>query len=182
MRAMLVVASAVASIGLVALTSWVFDMSFGRAVMLAPVIVVSAGAVVGLVVLWTRVALDPILRRRRGAGPPLLALAAALVTVTAAGCGGSSGPKIVTFDGPSVVPCDTKGERHVLSFKYETKNATAVDPEIDGHPIGAQAGYDPKSGTMRFPYVCPGPHELAISAVGKTGKTTAKTAKVEPED
>src|SRR5262245_19729451 len=41
-------------------------MSLSRAAILAPVIVVSFGALAGLIVLWTRVALDPILRRRRG--------------------------------------------------------------------------------------------------------------------
>jgi len=41
-------------------------MSLSRAAILAPVIVASFGALAGLIVLWTRVALDPILRRRRG--------------------------------------------------------------------------------------------------------------------
>jgi hypothetical protein len=41
-------------------------MSLERAALLAPVIVLTAGATVAIFVLWTRVALDPVLRRRRG--------------------------------------------------------------------------------------------------------------------
>ena len=65
MRATLVVASAIVCLILVAVASWVLDMSFGHAVLLAPVLVLTFGAALGLVVLWTRIALDPILRRRR---------------------------------------------------------------------------------------------------------------------
>ncbi len=68
-----------------------------------------------------------------------------------------------------------------VEFKYETKNANAVEPEIDGQAPGAQAGYDPNSGTMRFAYVCPGPHTLTISAFGRGGKTVSKSADVVPE-
>lgn len=66
MRTSLIAASCAVSVGLIFLVSWWFDMSLGRAVVLAPVIVVSFGALAGLIVLWTRVALDPVLRRRRG--------------------------------------------------------------------------------------------------------------------
>jgi hypothetical protein len=69
------------------------------------------------------------------------------------------------------------GSQKVVSFKYETKNAEAVDPEIDGQAVGAQAGYDPNSGTMRFPFTCPGPHTLTISATGND-KTVSKSQKV----
>jgi hypothetical protein len=65
-RAPLIAASCAVCVGLVFLVSWWFDMSLGRAVILAPVIVVSFGALAALIVLWTRVALDPIIRRRRG--------------------------------------------------------------------------------------------------------------------
>jgi hypothetical protein len=54
-----VVATAV-SLGLTALVAWVLAWPFERAAYLAPVIVVSAGAVVGLVVLWTRVVLESL--------------------------------------------------------------------------------------------------------------------------
>jgi uncharacterized protein (DUF952 family) len=79
-------------------------------------------------------------------------------------------PEIVTFDGPSTVSC-TGTETKTVSFQYETKNAEAVDPEVDGEAIGAQAGYDPDSGTMTFPYQCPGPHTMTISAFGKNNLT-----------
>jgi hypothetical protein len=115
----------------------------------------------------------------------------------AAGCGGSSkkstttsstpttpaakAPEIVTFKGPSAVPCQKKGQIKTVSFRYETRNATAVEPEIDGQAPGAQAGYDPAGGTMRFEYKCLGPHRLTITAFGKGGKQASKTATVGPE-
>ena len=65
MRVRLVAAAALVAFALVCLTAWVLDMSVGRAATLAPIIVLTFGAAVGLVLLWVRVALDPILRRRR---------------------------------------------------------------------------------------------------------------------
>jgi hypothetical protein len=68
MRVSVALGSAVVSLGLIVLVSRWLDMSFERAVYLAPVIVVSFGALAALVVLWMRVALDPLLRRRREQG------------------------------------------------------------------------------------------------------------------
>jgi hypothetical protein len=65
MRWYLVAASLAVSVGLVFLVAWWFEMPLEKAVYLAPVIVVSFGALAAIVVLWTRVALDPVLRRRR---------------------------------------------------------------------------------------------------------------------
>jgi hypothetical protein len=65
MRVSLVLASALACIAAVGLASWLFDWSFTKAAVLAPVIVVSFGAVAALVVFWMRIALDPLIRRRR---------------------------------------------------------------------------------------------------------------------
>jgi hypothetical protein len=76
-----------------------------------------------------------------------------------------SSPEIVKFDGPSFVSCRTRGEVKVLSFAYETANATAVELEIDGARTSERAT-DPKSGTADFEYTCPGPHTLNISVVG----------------
>ncbi|MBA3717484.1 MAG: hypothetical protein H0W87_04560 [Actinobacteria bacterium] len=108
-----------------------------------------------------------------------LAFLALALTAFAAGCGssGSKAPEIVTFQGPSSVSCSSGGGTQTVSFDYETKNAEAVDPEIDGQAVGAQAGYDPGSGTMNFPYVCPGPHTLTISATGNN-QTVSKSARV----
>lgn len=89
-------------------------------------------------------------------------------------------PQIVTFEGPSTVSC-TGTETTTVSFKYETKNVTAVDPEVDGEAVGAQAGYDPAGGTMSFPYICPGPHTMTIDASGSNGQSTSKSARVVPE-
>jgi len=64
-RVSLLFGSAVASLALVALATLVLDLSFERAVLLAPVIVLSAGAILGLLVLWGKAALEPLRRRRR---------------------------------------------------------------------------------------------------------------------
>jgi hypothetical protein len=58
MRFSLIAGAAVATVGLVGLASVGFGWSFQRAAMLAPVIVVCAGALAGLAVLWTRAALS----------------------------------------------------------------------------------------------------------------------------
>jgi len=52
-------------IGLDALAAWLFGWSLDRAVALAPVVVIVAGATAFLFVLWTRIALD-LWRGRRG--------------------------------------------------------------------------------------------------------------------
>ena len=49
--------------GLVLLTVWVFDISLDRAAVLAPVLVVIAGAVAGLAVLWTKIGWESLRRR-----------------------------------------------------------------------------------------------------------------------
>jgi hypothetical protein len=49
--------------GLVLLTVWVFELPLERAAVLAPVLVVIAGAVAGLVVVWTRVGWESLQRR-----------------------------------------------------------------------------------------------------------------------
>jgi hypothetical protein len=109
-------------------------------------------------------------------------LLVAAVSVAAAGCGGSSSskPQIVTFKGPSVVSCVKKGQSKTVSFLYKTTNATAVEPEIDGQPPGAQAGFNPKGGHMLFAYICPGPHKLTITASGKNRKSVSKSVTVVP--
>jgi hypothetical protein len=87
-------------------------------------------------------------------------------------------PKILSFKGPHTVSCRQKGQSVTVAFTYETKNAASVDPEIDGHPVGAQAGYPPRRGTMRFPYPCPGPHRLTIAAFNRRGTAARQTARV----
>ncbi len=66
MRLSLLFASAVVSLGLVALASAALDLSFERAALLAPVIVVSVGAALALLVIWGKAALEPWRRRRSG--------------------------------------------------------------------------------------------------------------------
>jgi len=68
-RVFIVLVSAAVVVGLAALASVVFDLSFERAVLLAPVIVVSVGAIAGLIVLWGKAALEPI-RGRAGKASP----------------------------------------------------------------------------------------------------------------
>jgi hypothetical protein len=52
--------AAVAVVGLVALTAWALSWPFEKAVYLAPVIVVGGAAVVGLLLLWGKVALTSL--------------------------------------------------------------------------------------------------------------------------
>jgi hypothetical protein len=56
--------SAAGCLGAVALVVWGLGWSFERAALLAPVIVVGAGAVVGLGLLWTRVLWESLQRQR----------------------------------------------------------------------------------------------------------------------
>jgi hypothetical protein len=65
-------AASVAITVLVLLTVWVTDLSFQRAILLAPVLVVGVAAVAGLVVFWGRVGWDSLRRVRH---PRLIAAA-----------------------------------------------------------------------------------------------------------
>jgi hypothetical protein len=56
-----------ACLALAALTALLLDWSFGKAVILSPVIVMVAGAAGFLLVLWTRILVDTFRGRRRGA-------------------------------------------------------------------------------------------------------------------
>ena len=66
-------AASVAVTALVVLAVWVTDLSFERAVLLAPVLVIGLAAVAGLVVFWGRVAWESLSRTRH---PTLLVAAA----------------------------------------------------------------------------------------------------------
>jgi hypothetical protein len=54
----------VAVTGLVLLAVWVTDLSFERAVLLAPVLVLGVAALAGLLVFWGRVAWESLSRSR----------------------------------------------------------------------------------------------------------------------
>jgi hypothetical protein len=56
-------AAAVAITALVVVTVWLTELSFERAVLLAPVLVIGVAAVAGLIVFWGRVALDSLRKR-----------------------------------------------------------------------------------------------------------------------
>ena len=66
--------ASVAVTALVVLVVWLTDLSFQRAALLAPVLVVGVGAVAGLVVFWGRVGWDSLRRSRH---PALIAAGAA---------------------------------------------------------------------------------------------------------
>ena len=59
---------------LVVLAVWLTDLSFQRAALLAPVLVVGVGAVAGLVVFWGRTGWDSLRRSRH---PAMIAVGAA---------------------------------------------------------------------------------------------------------
>ena len=63
------VAASVFVTALVVVTVWLTDLSFGRAALLAPVLVIGLAAVAGLVVFWARVGWDSL---RRSSHPRLL--------------------------------------------------------------------------------------------------------------
>jgi hypothetical protein len=79
-RALLV--SSFVTAALVLLAVWVFELPLERAAVLAPVLVVIAGAVAGLLVLWTRVGWESLQRRRHPWR--VVALAAGAVVLLAA--------------------------------------------------------------------------------------------------
>jgi|ERR671924_553201 predicted small lipoprotein YifL len=89
-------------------------------------------------------------------------------------------PIILRFDGPGSVRCTRKGQRRTVIFRYRTRRATAVEPSVDGQAIGAQAGYNPKQGRMRFPYKCPGPHTVTITATNNLGHSASRSVGVSP--
>jgi hypothetical protein len=70
-------AASVAITALVVVTVWVSDLSFQRAILLAPVLVIGVAAVAGLLVFWGRVGWDSLRRARH----PRLVAAAALAFV-----------------------------------------------------------------------------------------------------
>ena len=74
--------SGVVTAALVLLVVWVFEVSLGRAAVLAPVIVVAFGAAAGVVVLWAKVGWESL--RRREHPWAILALAAVVVAVLVA--------------------------------------------------------------------------------------------------
>jgi hypothetical protein len=53
-----VVASLVVCAAVTALASWILDLSAQRAIALAPLFVLFVGAIAGVLMLWTRVALE----------------------------------------------------------------------------------------------------------------------------
>ena len=57
-------AASVAVTALVVLAVWITDLSFQRAALLAPVLVIGLGAVTGLVVFWGRIGWDSLSRSR----------------------------------------------------------------------------------------------------------------------
>jgi uncharacterized membrane protein len=57
-------AVSVAVTTLVVVAVWVTDLSFQRAALLAPVLVIGVGAVAGLVVFWGRIGWDSLSRSR----------------------------------------------------------------------------------------------------------------------
>jgi len=74
--ARLVAASAAVTV-LVVVTVWLTDLSFGRAALLAPVLVIGVAAVAGLLTFWGRVGWDSLSHSRH----PRLVVAAAFAFI-----------------------------------------------------------------------------------------------------
>jgi hypothetical protein len=72
-------ASGLVTAGLVLLAVWLFEVPLDRAAVLAPLLVVVAGAAAGLVVLWTRVGWESL--RRAGHPWRWVALGAAALAL-----------------------------------------------------------------------------------------------------
>jgi hypothetical protein len=70
-------AVSVAVTGLILIAVWVTDLSFQRAALLAPVLVIGVAAVAGMVVFWGRVGWDSLSRARH----PRLLVAAGLAFI-----------------------------------------------------------------------------------------------------
>ena len=64
MRVLRYLAALVAVLALVSVTAWALSWPFEKAVVLAPVIVVVGAAMVGLVLLWSKVALNSLRESR----------------------------------------------------------------------------------------------------------------------
>ena len=64
MRSSLVLLSAAAALAVFGVSVWLLELSVERALLLAPVLVAGAAAIVGLVVLWTRIAYESLRRQR----------------------------------------------------------------------------------------------------------------------
>ena len=84
-------------------------------------------------------------------------------------------PQIVKFYGPSVVRCRKAGDAVRVKYKYATIHASAVKGRIDGVRRGVRRAGSPARGTMRFRYVCDGPHTIAIIARSPTGATASSS-------
>ncbi len=56
-------------VALVTFSAWYFERPLTEVAMLAPIVVVCFGAAAGLVVLWSRIALDALRRRDRSDTP-----------------------------------------------------------------------------------------------------------------
>ena len=67
MHTRVVLIALAACLALAAITALLLDWSFGKAVILSPVIVMVAGAAGFLLVLWTRILVDTFRGRRGGA-------------------------------------------------------------------------------------------------------------------
>ena len=76
-----VVAATAACVGLTALAAWILAWSFEKAALLAPVIVVSAGALVGLLLLWARIAWESLRQARHPKRVIALAVGGVLLIV-----------------------------------------------------------------------------------------------------
>jgi hypothetical protein len=64
-RKTLVLIAAPLCVGMAFLTAWIFELSTEHVLVLAPVIVVVTGGIVGLLLLWTKMFWESVVRRSK---------------------------------------------------------------------------------------------------------------------
>jgi len=93
----------------------------------------------------------------------------------------AAAPEILSWTGPENANCQADTEVVTLTFRWRTRNAEAIDFEIDGVPPGASAGAGP-SGSIDLPFECDrASHTYTLTASNTAGDTVTKNLTVQSE-
>jgi hypothetical protein len=86
----------------------------------------------------------------------------------------AAAPEILSWTGPPNANCQADTEVVTLTFRWRTRNAEAIDFEVDGVPPGASAGAGP-SGSIDLPFECSkASHTYTLTASNAAGETVTK--------